>query len=262
MKWPYRFKIGLIIILIVVFFLLLNLTLIGEEVKGFFYTISSPIQKTFWQAGEKTSDFFEAIFEAQNFKQENEELKLKIQALEAENVALEELKKENNFLREALDIGLEKEFKLVLAQITGKDIFQDFILIDKGTNDGILEGLPVITQQKVLVGKIDKVYNSSSKVILISHPSSSFDGKILDSDVLGQVKGEGSFKISIEFLPKDKEIREGALVVTSSLGGIFPAGLLVGKIRQVIKSDVEPFQKAKLEPSFNIQDLEKLFIIK
>ncbi|MDI6602791.1 MAG: rod shape-determining protein MreC [Patescibacteria group bacterium] len=261
MKLSYRLKIGLIIILIASFFLVLNLTPFGKEIKNFFYLISSPIQKIFWKTGNKISDFFEVIFRIKDLKRENEELKLKIQTLEAENVTISELKKENEILREALEIGLEKEFGLQLAQVIGKDVSQDLILINKGLKDGILEGFPVISQQKLLIGKISEVYKDFSKVLLISNPKSSFDAKIADSDIFGVVKGKGNLKILFDFIPQEKEIKEGDLVVTSVLGGIFPQGLLVGKINEVTKSDLKPFQKAQIQPVFNIGNLEKLFII-
>lgn len=261
MKLTYKVKFGISIVLIVIFFLVLNLTPAGPEVKNFFYLISSPIQQVFWNAGDKISDFFEIISDIKNLKRENEELKLKIQTLEAENVALKELKKENELLRGALEIGLEKEFKLTLAEVIGKDISQDFILIDKGSRDGILEGLPVIAQQKVLIGKISDVYRNFSKVLLISNPKSSFDGKIIESEVFGLIRGKGNLRILFDLIPKEKEIKEGDLVVTSALGGVFPEGLIVGKISQVKKSDLEPFQMAQIQPGFNIRDLEKLFII-
>jgi len=261
MRLSYRLKIGLIAVLIVSFFIALNLTGFSKEVKNFFYLISSPIQKVFWGAGDRVSGFFETITQIKDLKREAEELKLKIQELLAENVALIELKKENEILREALEIGLEKEFKLAFAQVTGKDISQDFILIDKGAKDGILEDLPVITQQKVLIGKVNQVYRNFSKVLLISNPGSSFDGKIPEVEVFGRVQGKGNSKVLFDLIPKEKEISEGDLVVTSVLAGVFPQGLLVGEISKVQKSDLEPFQAAQIQPAFNIRNLEKLFII-
>lgn len=246
-------------ILVIVVIVVLNL--FPKQVRNFFYLISAPIQKNFWYGGEKISDFFEVIFRTKDLNRENKELKLKIQALEAENVALRELKKENEILRGALEIDLEKEFKLTLASAIGKDIAEDFILIDKGAKDGILENLPVITQQKVLIGRIGYVYRNFSKVFLISHPKSSFGGKVQENEIFGLVKGKGNFKISFELIPKEKEIKEGDLVITSALSEIFPVGLVVGKISQVKKSDLESFQMAEIQPGFNIKDLEKLFII-
>ena len=265
MKLSPGVKIGLIIVLLIAFFIVLNLTSFSKEVKNFFYLISSPIQKTLWRAGDNLSDFFEVISEIEKLKKENEELLLKNQALLAENTRLKELKKENEVLREALEIGLEKEFKLLLSEVRGKDISQDTLLINKGSKDGISKGFPVITQQKALIGKIGEVYENFSKVILISNKESSFDAKIMewddDGDIRGVIKGKGNLKLFLDLIPQEKEIKEGNLVVTTVLGGIFPKGLLVGEIKEVLKSDIQPWQGAEIKPAFDIKELETLFVI-
>jgi len=254
---------SLTIIIIIGLLLIFSLNFFQKEVKGFFYFISSPIQKTLWRAGDRVSDFFELITEIKNLKREKEELKLKIQELIAQNLSLKELEKENKVLREALGIGLEKEFKLSLAEVVSKDISQDSILINKGSKDGIANNSPVITQQKTLVGKIGEVYENFSRVILISNKESSFDAKISDpeNDISGVVNGKGNLQLFLDFVPQEKEIKEGDFIVTTSLGGIFPKGLLVGQIGKVLRSDIEPFQQAKIRPAFDIRELETVFII-
>ena len=254
---------SLTIIIIIGLLLIFSLNFFQKEVKSFFYFISSPIQKTLWRAGDRVSDFFELITEIKNLKREKEELKLKIQELIAQNLSLKELEKENKVLREALEIGLEKEFKLSLAEVVSKDISQDSILINKGSKDGIANNSPVITQQKTLVGKIGEVYENFSRVILISNKESSFDAKISDpeNDISGVVNGKGNLQLFLDFVPQEKEIKEGDFIVTTSLGGIFPKGLLVGQIGKVLRSDIEPFQQAKIRPAFDIRELETVFII-
>lgn len=247
---------------------ILSLNVFQKEVRNFFYLISSPIQKVLWQAGRNSSDFFESFLKTSYLKKENEDLKLRNQELLQKIVELQDLKKENEFLREALKIGLEKDFKLVISEIIGKDIAQDFILVNKGSENNISKGSAVITAQKILVGKIEEVYKGFSKVILVSNRKSSFDAKIVNpeedeekNEVTGIVKGEGNLNFYIGLIPLDKEISPGEIVVTSHLGGIFPANLLVGQIKKVKKSDIEPFQQAEITSAFDIRELENLFII-
>jgi len=254
------FKI-VIPVLIIVFFIFLNLGSVSPRVKNFFYLISEPAQKWFWEKGNRLSNFFETISEIKSLKKESDNLKLKIKTLESENLVLIELKKENEILRKALEIGLKKDFKLVFAQVIGKDVSQDSILIDQGSKDGVRVGLPVITQQKTLVGKISQVYENFSKVQLLSNNESSFDAKISDTEIYGIVKGKGNFKFYFDLIPKDREIKEGDFLVTSALGGVFPPGLLIGEIKEVKKSDVELFQKAEIKPAFDITELKFLFVI-
>ena len=250
-----------ILILVIGILLILSLNFFSKEVKGFFYSVSLPIQKSFWVMGNKTSCFFGAIFEAENLKKENQELRLKLQELLAENVSLKDIKNENQTLRESLQIGLPKDFELILAQVIGKDVSQDTLLLDKGSRDGVSPDMPVITQQKVLLGRISEVYEKFSRVSLISNKNSSFDAEIPDMNISGVVRGQGSSKLALEFILQDKEVKEGDLVVSSSLGGIYPSGLLVGLVKDVEKSDVESFQRTGISPFFNIGELEKIFII-
>lgn len=271
MKPSPMFKIAIIIVLLIAFFVVLNLPTISKEIKNFFYFISAPIQKTFWGAGDNVSDFFEAVSGIRNLKKESENLEFRIQELSAEIARLRDLEKENKVLREALGIGLQEEFKIVFAQITGKDIAQDSILIDKGLKHGISKDNPVITQQKVLLGKISQVYKNFSRVMLISNKESAFPVNIQTSgnndpltaqtDIKAIAKGRGALQLLLDFVPRDVEIRAGDKIVTTALEGIFPKGLLAGYVKEIEKSDVEPFQQAEIQPAFEIKELENLFII-
>ena len=259
MKFTLKKNLALVIIIGILFLLVLNFY--QDEVKNFFYLISSPFQKTLWKAGDNVSDFFETIAKRKTLKKESEELKLKNQELLAQIALLKELRKENEVLREALNIDLQKEFKLALAEVIGKDISEDLILINKGAEDGILKDMPVITQAKVLLGKIGEVYKNFSKVILLSNQGSTILVKVEDGEIKGVVKGKGNFKILLDDIPLNQEIKEGDFIITTLLGGNFPKGLLIGQIKEVKKSDVEPFQQAEILPFFDILEIEKLFII-
>ncbi len=267
-------KIGIISFFLITFFLVLNLTEFSQKIKNFFYLISSPVQKTLWQAGDNVSDFFGGIFQARDLIKEQEQLKSKIKKLTAQNFALSDLEKENKILRKALNIGLEKEFKLTFSNVIGKDISQDFILIDKGKKDGLQAGFPVITEEKILCGKISQVYSDFSKVMLPSHREISFDVKLLFpnfsnqaeinnkiGEIKGLLQGKGRLSAIVDFLPLEKEISLGQIVVTDVLGGIFPENLLVGEIKKVQKSDIEPWQTAQIKPYCDLKKIKNLFII-
>lgn len=250
-----KLLIGILIVALTLFVL----NLFQKEVRAFFYSFSAPIQKVLFEAGDRTSDFFESIIKTGSLRNEVDKLKLKNQELLAQVVFSEELKKENKVLREALEVELQKDFKLALSQIISKDISQDFILIDKGSKDGISEDMPAVTQQRVLVGKISEVYENLSKIMLISNKESSFNAKI--GNISGMIRGQGNSKILFDLIPREEDIFKGDIVVTSTLGGVFPKGLLVGKIKTIKKSDVEPFQQAEIESFFEVSQADMLFII-
>src|SRR4030066_39072 len=117
MKRRQNMKLIILLVLLVAVFVVFNLTGFSKNIKDFFYSISAPFQKAFRGLGDNVSDFFGRMTEKEVSNEELNELNLKNQELLAELAGLQELKKENEFLRKALDVGLEKEFQLELVQV-------------------------------------------------------------------------------------------------------------------------------------------------
>ncbi len=257
---PQDWKIGLMVLIIVSLFLL-NIPFFSAGVRNFFYSLSEPLQNWFWEKGGVVSDFLEMVLRMKKIEQENEKLKSENQELISKNIELEQLRKENEVLRTALNLRPEEEFDLTLSQVIGKETSNDYLIINKGSLDGLAFGFPVITQEKSLVGRISEVYESISKVKLSTSKDISFDAEILGKEIYGLAKGEGNLNLLFDLVPREKEINEGDKVITAVLGGNFPRGLLVGEIKEVKKSDVALFQQAEIQPAFSIGEIDYLFII-
>jgi len=252
-------KVLIIIISIILVIFLFNF--FQKRIKNFFYSFSAPIQRVLWGAGDSTADFLSAVFRSGELKGEVNKLKAEKNDIVSQIINYQELKEENEVLRNALDIGLKNEFKISFAQIIEKDISQDFILINKGAKDGLLKNMPVITEEKVLIGKINEVYNKFSKVMLISNKESSFDAKEINSLVGGIIRGTGSSNLLFDLIPKDEIISSGDIIVTDCISGIFPAGLFIGTVINISKSDVGSFQQAEIKPAFVLSETKNLFVI-
>ena len=208
------------------------------------------------------SDSIDAFSSIENLQKENEELKLKILSFLSDKAELEMLRAENIALRESMEIEIKKEFSLKWAQVIGKDILEDYIVIDKGADHGVFKDQIVITSQKALVGRVVDIYNKRSIIQLLSHPESSIDVKIVDRDISGVLKGKGDFDLVLDFLPKDKEIFVDDIVVTTALSGIYPKDLLIGTIKSIEALNLEFFQKAELELAYQIGITNNIFLIK
>lgn len=265
-----KLKIVLVILLIFLALLALN-KFFYLNIKNIVFSISSPIQKILWQKQNTMSEIFGSFFKLKEFKIENRELKKENIFLKSKILELKELEKENKNLREALDLELEKEFKLILAEIISQKTEGDFVLINQGKKDGVSENMPLITKEKVLVGKVGQVFNNFSQVILISNKNFTFSVKIAlptgrqeseEDSILGSARGKGNFELQIELLPSDSPIKTGDIVSTALLEGTFPENLLVGEIKNIKKSDIKPFQEGEIEPYFRKLNLETLFLIK
>ncbi len=255
-----KFKAGIVIFILISFFIL-NATPFSKVLRGFFYSFSRPIQEKLWEKGKFISDFFETLVYARRLKEENEELESKNRELITKIAELEDLRKENKILRRALELDLQEEFDLKICRVIGREIGADYLIIDKGAVDGISFGVPVITQDKSLVGRISEVYETISKVQLLTSKDSSFDVEIFEKEIYGLAKGKRDFKLLLDLVPKEKELKEGDKVVTSALGGNFPRGLLVGDVIHIDKPDLTSFQTAEIKPSFELKELSSVFVI-
>ena len=256
-----------VLIAIIILFIIIGiLNLFQKQFRNFFYFTSESLQKILWKTGNNTYNLLKLFLETNDLVKVNKELKAKNQELLGEIIILQQTKIENQALKKIIAAGQEKEFKLILSNPIGLDIYQDFILIDKGSDSGVLENMPVINSQKVLFGKIFKVYKNFSKVMLVSNQNSVLNIKIQKDDTIsppiyGIVRGEGNFKAILDIIPLDRQIKNNDILITSSLEGTFPRGLLVGEITAVTRNDLEPFQTAKIKLFFDLKEIDKLFVI-
>ncbi len=254
-------KYSKILFLVLTIFFLFVFIFLQRPVRSFFYSMSQPVQQWFWTKGLENSGFWSGLFNAKDLKIQNQNLQEENQIFLSRTAEMNELKEENQRLREILDLGLTKDFKLLEVNILSRDIINDFIVINKGTEDGIKERMTVINYQKVLVGQVDEVYKNSSRIQLLTDSKMKFSVEIADSNVQALAHGQGNRKIILDLISRDEEVLRDALVITSGLEVDFPSGLLVGKIRGIEKTDLTPFQKVDVEPLFNIQAADLIFII-
>jgi rod shape-determining protein MreC len=241
----------------VVVLFVLSLNFFASEVRGFVYSVSSSFQAVLWDAGNGISNFFGGG----QLKIENDRLRRENFTLRGTRAELDETRKENEELRKALDIELKEDFTFVFADIIGKNIGEDVAILRGGADLGIKVGMPVITAEKAVVGKVEEVLLAQSKVRLISHKESRFDAKIPGEDITGVVRGQGGQKIMLDLIPQEAELHKGDMIITSNLGDIFPEDLLVGEITEILKTGADPFQKASVKPFFDLGATESLFII-
>ena len=157
-----------------------------------------------------------------------------------------------------------------MAGIIGLD-GNDILSINKGSADGIATGMPVISQQNVLFGKVFKVYKNYSQIMLISDKNSVVNVKVQaapadgsgepSNEVDGVVKGSGELNSYLDLIPIDNTINQNDILVTSAIEKSFPKDLLVGKIIKTQKDDQKPFQGASIQLFFNINNADNLFVI-
>lgn len=258
-----RFLIGAIVFL----FLLFIVNLFTPFIRNSFYALSSPIQKNFLVAGETSSSFIGSLFKAGSLAKENEVLKNENQKLLAQVAFLQSVEQGNQAQSNISAMCQNSGFELLMAGVIGLDD-NDVLSINKGSADGISEGMPVINQQNVLFGKVFKVYKNFSKVMLVSNKNSVINVKVQQdqeddagAEIDGVVKGVGGLNAYLDLIPISSEINSQDILVTSAIEKLFPKDLLVARVIQKQKNDQKPFQQAQVSLFLDVKATDNLFVI-
>ena len=259
-NWVAKFLVGAVALL----FFIVILNFFSSGLRNVFYSLSSPVQKTFWSAGESTSGFLASFVNAGNLNKENQDLENQVQKLQGEVAALQSVVGGNQ-AQSAVSMACQNNgFKLLMAGVAGLN-GQDILSINKGSTNGVSVGMPVINQQGAIYGKILKVYKNFSDVMLISSKNSVISVKVQQQDLTkpeidGVIKGSGNLNVYLDLIPIDDTINNGDVLVTSALDGVFPKDLLVGTVTKVEKNDQNPHQQAQIQPFLN-SSVDNLFVI-
>ncbi len=226
-----------------------------------------PVQGALTSFTNEVTSAATTLRDLRTLRQRNAELEARINRLIIENVQLKEIEAENANLRQLLHFAQRNPFlefrgAEVVARVIGRDptnLF-NYLLIDLGSEHGIREGMPVVTERG-LVGRISRVNRTTSQVLLLTDPSSAVNALIQSSRLTGLVEGQPGGELIMKYIPQDAAVSPGEIVITSGLGGHFPRNLVIGQITAVYHRDYEMFQKAVVRPSVDFNKLEQVLVI-
>ncbi len=174
---------------------------------------------------------------------------------------LNDLRKENIALKNALSIDLFEEQDFIFSRVTGRDLVNQFLTIHH--TEPTKRGSFVVNSEGALVGVIADTENNFSRVRMLSHKDTNIEVKVQNEDEpLGIIKGGGGVVLGLEFLPKDKDVERGDIVITTSSTAKHSRGVFVGRISEVKRSDIEAFNSASVWQGVDYRYLDNLFILK
>jgi rod shape-determining protein MreC len=196
---------------------------------------------------------FEALFEEKN------RLQKEVIKLRGENIKLEELSIENERLRNLLSFKKEVTGKVIPARVIARDStnWHKTIIIDKGTNQGVQKGMPVITPQG-LVGKVIQAENEVGQVMLIIDPNLRVGALVQRTREEGIVEGSSSGLCRMKYLSLDADVKPEDIIISSGLGVIYPKGLVIGTVKSVGKDAGGLYLYAWIEPMADFSRLEEI----
>lgn len=208
-------------------------------------------------------DFLAAPRDIVSLRQRNAELEAEVSQLQGQVIDLRQKVGETEILAALVDFSrANPESTYKGAAVIGLDPspFLHYIIINRGSNDGILRGMPVVTNQG-LIGRVDAVIADAARVQLITDPASSVNVRLQNASADAVLVGSVTGDLSLDMISQEVNVEVGDVVLTSGLGGGYPPDLIVGQVLNVRKRDYELFQNASIQPAVDFSRLEIVLVI-
>jgi len=226
--------------------------------------LTAPLQKGLTKISDSAHSAWQGVVELKQLKVEKAALAKEVRILRDENRQLKEQYLENQRLRKLLLFREKIPYETTNAQVIGRSVDNWFSLLtlDKGTKDGLKKGMAVISVNG-LIGQVTSVTNHTARVLLIIDQNSAVSGLIQETRENGIVEGttKPSGFLIMKGLPRDAQVKEGEHVLSSGLGGVFPKGLIIGRVVKVESETYGIAKKALITPAENFSSLEEVMVI-
>ena len=263
-----RWKIPFIIILALILVGTIHYTSVPRreisKLEALWRDVLSPFQWTISEIGGFFQNKVAEINQWRGLKERNDELEKLVVQLEAEVFALRNYRRENEWLREALDFRNEGNHDLLVAEVIGRSPsnWENTVIVNKGQAHGVTSGMAVVTN----VGIVGTVINSSSytsTVLLIIDAQSATGGLVQSSGDLVLVEGGQMDQGTLLARPlsRDTTVEVGDVIVTSGLSRIYPKNLPIGEVVAVESRQYDLSFAAVIHPFVDFTRLEYVLIV-
>ncbi len=268
-KVPVISQTRKLIIPILIFLLALSLisaNIHSRENMSFFESlvvgITAPVQKVVGGISGRIDNVWRGYFYLVGTQKENEDLKRELQELKLQLHRYREADLANQRLRALLNFKKSIATSLLPAELVAFDPSGWFqtILIDKGSSDGVAQDMAVVSADG-LMGRVIGVSSHYAKVLLILDANSAVDALIQRSRVRGVLVGLGRDLCLLKYVQRNEDVQVGDQVISSGMGGVFPKGLLLGTVQEVVRGNSGLFQRVEVEPAANFNRLEEVMVV-
>jgi rod shape-determining protein MreC len=240
----------------------------GEQrvIRVWTQTVADFVQSPVTSVTSSVSGYFGSIANLRSAQDENSQLRQKVQELEVELKAKEDLAAENARLSQLLDLKEKSKYKVLTARIIGRDpsVWFDSSIINRGSLDGVKLNMPVVTNGGLL-GRVTAVGPLTSQVDLLTRDKSGVGavvGEISGSNALGVVVGSSKRDVvEMRYVAGSVDVQVGQIVYTTGQDGIYPAGLKVGEIVQVESGSATTPHKITIRPSAGIDKMQEVGVL-
>ncbi len=195
-------------------------------------------------------------------KKENRKLKELSAALYQERERLLQFKRERNRLRKLLKLRKDSFYEFLTCEVIARSAnrFHNSITIDRGGRDGVKTGMAV-AGYRGLVGRVTRVFPSSSRVLTINNRSVRVSCRVKRSRVIGVLEWERGNLFRLDYIGREEDVLPGDTLITSGQGRLFPAGFPVGIVYRATDEKTSLTRQVWVSSIINLDTLEDLFVI-
>jgi rod shape-determining protein MreC len=231
-------------------------------------TFASPLQSASSKATGATSGFFEQIWNFRSTASENDQLKQRVSALEAELNNARQAETENERLKSLLKLNEESKIATVPARVIARDpsVWFNTITINRGSTSDIAVNMPVVTGTGI-VGRVITVSPFASQVMLITDEKAGAGavvGQLGQSGALGSVRGRADLGVGViemRYVSGLETVEVNDSVMTTGQDGIYPPGLNVGRVVDVKKGTATQAHQILIQPGAQLDHLEEVAVL-
>jgi len=234
-----------------------------ETARGYLQTLVSPLQYMANAPKQAMTWASENIITRQQLMSENKDYREQELFFHEQAMQLDIVRQENERLRSLLSSPVRGEIKKMFAEILSVDgdPYSHQVVINRGANDGVYDGQPVL-DEKGIVGQILHVGASSSRVILISDISHAIPVRVQRNGLRLIASGSGQIdRLIHNFVPHSADVKTGDLLVTSGLGGKYPEGYPVSRVILVRTDESREFSTIYSQPVAQIDRLRYMLLL-
>lgn len=230
--------------------------------------VLTPLQKVTSALSGGAASVWEKYTSIDDVMDRNEQLEAENAELRQQMVDYDRIKAENDAYKALARIqDTNSEASYVSAFVIGRDPLDEFggFTLDQGSTDGVAVNDAIISDRGYLLGVVVEVDATSCKVMTILHPSFNAAGVISRTRENGIITGSADYAADgqcvLTNLDRTTEARKGDQVITTGLGGVFPANLLVGTVQEVVPEQSGKSSSAVILPGADPRTVKHVFIV-
>jgi rod shape-determining protein MreC len=230
--------------------------------EGIVLEIAAPLQSIVAAPVDAVRSTWQSYFDLVGVGEENERLRTRVASLEESNLQYREALVSSGNLERIAAMRDEFEIPMLPSEIVGLDVSPWFrsVMIDRGTGHDVHAGYPVITDEGV-VGLVTRTSAHAAKTMLVLDRQSTIDGVVQRSRVRGVVRGKGTDQLVFEFVARGGDVDVGDVIISSGMGGVYPKGLRIGAVVELLDPGGGLMQFATVQPAVDFGKLEQVFVM-